>query len=48
MKSVGENMKNKGWKIIGKVARPQKSLVIVDGKGNILARKLKKKPKKVK
>lgn len=31
----------KGWKKIGQVARPLKSLVIVDGKGNILARKIK-------
>ncbi len=31
----------KDWKKIGKVERPQKSLVIVDGKGNVLARKIK-------
>ena len=30
----------KGWMKIGKVERPQKSLVIVDGKGNVLARKI--------
>ncbi len=30
----------KEWKKIGKVERPQKSLVIVDGKGNVLARKI--------
>ncbi len=30
----------KGWKKIGLVERPKKSLVIVDGKGNVLARKI--------
>jgi hypothetical protein len=30
----------KGWNKIGKVERPQKSLVIVDGKGNVMARQL--------
>ena len=30
----------KGWKKIGKVERPKKSLVVVDGKGNVLARKI--------
>ena len=30
----------KGWNKIGKVERPQKSLVIVDGKGNVMAKKL--------
>jgi hypothetical protein len=38
----------KGWIRIGKVERPQKSLVIVDGKGNVLARKIRIKAKKVK
>ena len=30
----------KGWKKIGMVERPKKSLVVVDGKGNVLARKI--------
>jgi hypothetical protein len=30
----------KGWNKIGKVARPQKSLVIVDGQGNVMAKKI--------
>ncbi len=38
----------KGWKKIGKVERPQKALVIVDGKGNVLARKIRSIGKKVK
>jgi hypothetical protein len=38
----------KGWIRIGKVERPQKALVIVDGKGNVLARKIRIKAKKVK
>ena len=41
---IGEKMK--GWKKIGKVVRPQKSLVIVDGQGNVLARKIGKKLKR--
>ena len=38
----------KGWIKIGKVERPQKSFVIVDGKGNVLARKIGVKARKVK
>jgi hypothetical protein len=38
----------KGWNKIGEVVRPQKSLVIVDGKGNIMAFKLKPKSSAVK
>lgn len=38
----------KGWKKIGQVKRPQKSFVIVDGRGNILARKIRSVKKKVK
>ena len=36
----------KGWKKIGQVKRPQGSLVIVDGKGNVFARKTGNKVKK--
>jgi hypothetical protein len=30
----------KEWKKIGMVERPKKSLVVVDAKGNVLARKI--------
>ncbi len=30
----------KEWKKIGKVERPQRSLVVVDGRGNVMARRI--------
>ena len=35
----------KGWKKIGKVKRPERSLVFVDKKGNVMAMAIPKKKK---
>ncbi len=38
----------KGWKKIGKVERPAKSLVFVDRSGNVLSRSIRPRKRKVK